>query len=308
MACVCDDVPSLSVNATIESASLWSETIDFSEEFVDTKNIDGVIETITDSIKKTKNVCSDRSKKSCSTTCSTICKCGKIAGKKICGGKACKFFGIEKICNESCKTATETYCKGVDVFEDVVSKSNIDVKTEFNTEIKGNINMNLYANTSIGAGTGGGGGGTAIYLVIRLTINECNAVGKLKVKGNHVGGFSISEEPFKKIEIPPIIAGAKLKAGVDINKLGEYGSFWDFLDAELAACVVIEQLALNYNVGGTKFTLSNPTLSLCSNPNLRKIVLSLQGSINHTFAKIKNTNATPKISTGFLIPLPIPLK
>lgn len=307
MACVCDDFPTLSVNAPIESESLWSETINFSQKFEDIKNIDDVIETITNSVKKTKTVCSEKSKDSCSETCSTVCKCGKIAGKKVCGGKACKFFGVEKACDRSCKSVIETYCEGVDVFEDVVSKSKIDVKTEVYFELKGNININVYTDTSIGAGTGGVGEGISVYLVIRLTINECNAVGKLKVKGNKVAGFSISEEPFKKIEIPPFIVGGTLSYGVDIDNLGSYNNLFDFLDAELAACVVIEQIALNYNVGRTTFTLGNPTISLCASPELRKIVLSVQGSINHTFPKIKNTDKTPNISTDFSIPLPIPL-
>lgn len=310
--CICNDIPSLSIKASIESASLWSETIDFSEKFIDNIDIDNVIETITKTVKKTKIVCSDRNKETCTNTCTTVCKCGKIAGQKVCGGKACKIFGVEKVCKTSCKTFTEKYCKGVDTFEDIVNKTKIPVKTEFYIKLTGNISMNLYANTAIGAGTGSGAGGSeagaSLYLVIQLNINKVEVVGKLKVKGKQVGGFSLSEKSFQKIEIPPIIVSVTLKAGVDINKLESYKSFWDFLSGDVAACVGLNQLSLNYDIGRTKFTLGNPSINLCASPELRKIVLSVQGSINHTFAKIKNTNTTPKISTGFALPIVIPLR
>jgi hypothetical protein len=308
MSCVCKNNPSLSVNATIESDSLWSETIDFSEKIIDTTDIDNVIETITNTVKKTKTVCSDRKKRSCNETCNTACRCGKIARKKVC---ACKLFGVDKLCDTTCKTVTETYCEGVDTFEDIVNKTKIPVKTEFYIELTGNISMNLYANTEIGAGTGSGAGGakagSSLYLVIQLSIKKVKVVGKLKVKGKQLGGFSISENSLQMFPIPPIVAIVSLKAEVDINKLKSFKSFWDFLNGEIAACVGIKQLSLNYNLGGTNFTLGNPTFNLCADPKLRKIVLSVQGSINHTFAKIKNTNTTPKISTGFSLPIPIPI-
>lgn len=314
MSCVCNDFPSGSIEVSLGSdpISLWSETINFSEKIGNTKIVNNVIEKTTKQVIREKNVCSDRNVERCTEVCREVCKCEKTLGVKVCG---CKLVGIDRVCETSCKTVVETYCYVDKIIENVVEMTKLDVNTDFYAELNGTINIDLYAETSTTAGTGGLSASGSLYLVLQVSKIQANAGGSLKVKNNKVAGFSIkqgatskpSKTAFQKFDIPPIIAVVKLEAGIDSEKLNEFDSIWDFLDSEISACVGFEQLNLDYNVGPTKFNLGNPAINICASPELRKIVFSLQGSIEHSFDRIKNTSVIPKISSGFVLPISVPL-
>ena len=312
--CICNSIPSISLNASITTVPLWSTTINFNEKISLNADIDYITESIKKTITGTKNVCSEKQVNKCKESCSTICKCitvGKKKKRRVCG---C-LFGTEKICNSTCSTVPQTICNSVDTITEFIEEVKLDVKTEVNFRLKGSVSINLYANTAVGAGTGGAEVGTSIYLIIQINDINFEADGKLKVKDKHVASISIkqgadskpSKTAFQKFEIPPITVGATLKFGIDINNLSSYTNIWDFIDGELAACVGFTQLSLNYEIGSTNITLGNPAINLCADPIIRKMVLSLQGSIDHSFNKIKNTNAVAKVSADFLIPVTIPI-
>lgn len=318
--CICNSIPSVSINASITALPLWSTTINFNEKISLKDDIDYITESIKKTITSTKNVCSEKQVNKCKESCSTICKCITVGKKKkkrsVCG---C-VFGTEQICKSTCSTVPQTFCNSVDTITEFNEEVKLDVKTEVNFRLKGSVSINLYANTAVGAGTGGAGTGgakvgTSIYLIIQINDINFEADGKLKVKDKHVASISIkqgadnkpSKSAFQKFEIPPITVGATLKFGIDINNLSSYTNIWDFIDGELAACVGFTQLSLNYDIGITKITLGNPAINLCANPILRKMVLSLKGSVEHSFNKIKNTNAVAKVSTDFLFPVTVPI-